>query len=31
VEALKLQRPLADGSLRIVGKGGKKDEGGLVA
>ncbi len=30
-EALKLQRPLADGALRIVGKGGKKDEGGLAA
>jgi putative SOS response-associated peptidase YedK len=31
VEALKLQRPLADGALMIVGKGGKKDEGGLAA
>jgi putative SOS response-associated peptidase YedK len=30
-EALKTQRPLADGALRIVGRGGKKDEGGLVA
>ena len=30
-EALKLQRPLADGTLRIVGRGGKKDEGGLAA
>ncbi len=31
VEALKLQRPLADGALRIVGRGEKKDEGGLAA
>jgi len=30
-EALKLQRPLADGALTIVGRGGKKDEGGLAA
>jgi hypothetical protein len=26
VEALKLQRPLADGALRIVGHGGNTDE-----
>jgi len=30
-EALKLQRPLADDALTIVGRGEKKDEGGLVA
>ena len=30
-EALKLQRPLADDALTIVGRGGKKDEGGLAA
>ena len=30
-EALKLQRPLPDGALIIVGRGEKKDEGGLVA
>ena len=28
-EGLKLQRPLADGALRIVARGGKEDEGGL--
>jgi putative SOS response-associated peptidase YedK len=28
--ALKLQRPLADGALRIVARGGKEDEGGLT-
>jgi len=31
MEALQLQRPLDDGALRIVGRGGKKDEGGLAA
>ena len=31
LEALKLQRPLADGALMIVGRGEKKDGGGLVA
>jgi putative SOS response-associated peptidase YedK len=30
-EALKLQRPLPDDALIIVGRGEKKDEGGLVA
>ena len=30
-EALKLQRPLPDDALMIVGRGEKKDEGGLVA
>ena len=30
-EALKLQRPLPDAALMIVGRGEKKDEGGLVA
>ncbi|SFK82330.1 hypothetical protein SAMN05444581_12518 [Methylocapsa palsarum] len=30
-EALTLQRPLPDGALTIVARGGKKDEGGLVA
>src|ERR1019366_9689642 len=30
-EALKLQRPLADNSLKIVARGDKKDEGGLTA
>lgn len=30
-EALKLQRPLADNSLKIVARGDKKDEGGLAA
>jgi putative SOS response-associated peptidase YedK len=30
-EALKLQRPLPDNSLKIVAKGDKKDEGGLAA
>jgi hypothetical protein len=30
-EALKLQRPLSDNSLKIVAKGDKKDEGGLAA
>ena len=29
-EALRLQRPLSDDALVIVGRGGKKDEGGLV-
>jgi|SRR5712671_634897 putative SOS response-associated peptidase YedK len=29
-DALKLQRPLADGALRIVARGGKEDEGGLT-
>jgi hypothetical protein len=28
--ALKRQRPLADGALRIVARGGKEDEGGLT-
>ena len=31
IEALKLQRPLPDDALMIVGRGEKKDEGGLVA
>ena len=30
-EALKLQRPLSDNSLKIVARGDKKDEGGLAA
>jgi putative SOS response-associated peptidase YedK len=30
-EALKLQCPLADNSLKIVARGNKKDEGGLAA
>jgi hypothetical protein len=30
-EALKLQRPLADGSLRIVARGAKEDPAGPVA
>jgi putative SOS response-associated peptidase YedK len=30
-EALKLQRPLPDDALMIVGRGAKKDEGGLAA
>jgi putative SOS response-associated peptidase YedK len=30
-EALKLQRPLPDNSLKIVVRGDKKDEGGLAA
>src|SRR5271157_4813317 len=30
-EALKLQRPLIDNALKIVARGGKKDEGGLAA
>jgi hypothetical protein len=30
-EALKLQPPLADDALTIVGRGGKNDEGGLAA
>jgi putative SOS response-associated peptidase YedK len=29
--AFELQRPLADGALTIVARGGKKDEGGLAA
>src|ERR1700732_149888 len=29
-DVLKLQRPLADGALRIVARGGKEDEGGLT-
>jgi putative SOS response-associated peptidase YedK len=29
-EALKLQRPLPDGALRIVSRGEKKDEGGIT-
>jgi putative SOS response-associated peptidase YedK len=29
-DALKLQRPLADGALSIVARGGKEDEGGLT-
>jgi putative SOS response-associated peptidase YedK len=30
-DALKLQRPLADGALMIVARGEKTDEGGLAA
>ena len=30
-EALKLQTPLSDNSLKIVARGDKKDEGGLAA
>jgi hypothetical protein len=30
MDALKLQRPLADGALRIVARGGKEDVGGLT-
>ena len=30
-DALKLQRPLPDGALKIVARGEKKDEGGLAA
>ncbi len=30
VEALKLQRPLPDGGLRIVARGGKKDEADII-
>jgi putative SOS response-associated peptidase YedK len=29
-DALELQRPLADGALRIVARGGKEDEGSLT-
>jgi putative SOS response-associated peptidase YedK len=29
-DALKLQRPLADGALRIVARGEKEDKGGLA-
>jgi putative SOS response-associated peptidase YedK len=29
-DALKLQRPLADGALRIIARGEKEDEGGLT-